>query len=94
MIPTTPWRFTTEAVYSESKNDCIDINLPWVSDLGEKGTCMRRKKVFYCQRILQRKGRQNLCKVLGQVSEKVTNLRSDSEIVFRSESAVSGEVAR
>ena len=26
MTPTTPWRFTTEAVYSESKDDFIDIN--------------------------------------------------------------------
>ena len=54
-----------------------------VSDLGEKGMWLARKKVFYRQGILQGKVRQNLRKVFGKVSEKVTNLCTEAATTFR-----------
>ena len=42
-----------------------------------------RKKVFYRQGILQGKVRQNLRKLFGKVSEKVTNLCTEAATRFR-----------
>ena len=66
MIPTTPWRFTTEAVYSESKDDCIAINLPWVSDLGEKGTWHAKKKGILLSGNFATKGQAKSLQSIGQ----------------------------
>lgn len=50
---------------------------------GKKECGLRGKKVFYRQGILQGKVRQNLRKVFGKVSEKVTNLCTEAATRFR-----------